>query len=270
MCTGGPEPPVLVSGTHAIASTGRGADEYAAMRSMWLSGKEQKVGGSTSTPKTLSVLPPSSPTAGPTVAMDRKQMAHSVRGGGSGSSAAPHPSSTNSAKAMPLSRAGRPAQALRAGGGIVKGIPPRYVPGRNAAGAVGQSRDCTVTLAFVSKNRFAATSSFPPKEVSDAYKMNMGRYEPDSKRWTFPLEQYDKLAARLESICRTRVLRLLALLVQKVQILTLRRRCRSRASFSASRESQTLSCTSFGSLLRVAAPQPLRLTLTSLPQKVVL
>ena len=232
MCTGGPEPPVLVSGTHAIASTGRGADEYAAMRSMWLSGKEQKVGGSTSTPKAMSVLPPSSPTAGPTVAMDRKQMAHSVRGG-SGSSAASPPSSTNSATAMPLSRVGRPAQALRAGGGIVKGIPSRFVPGRNAAGAVGQSRDCTVTLAFVSKNRFAATSSFPPKEVSDAYKMNMGRYEPDSKRWTFPLEQYDKLAARLESICRTRVLSLRALLVQKVQILTLRRRCRSRASISA-------------------------------------
>ena len=89
----------------------------------------------------------------------------------------------------------------------MKGMPSRYVPsgGRNAAGAGGQPRDCTVTLAFVSKNSFAATSSFPPKEVSDAYKMNMGRWEPDAKRWTFHLEQYDKLDARLESICRTRI-----------------------------------------------------------------
>ena len=123
---------------------------------------------------------------------------------------------------MPLARAGRPAQVLRVGGGILKGMPWRYVhstasrsPGscgsafrffyRNAAGAGGQPRDCTVTLAFVSKNSFAATSSFPPKEASDAYKMNMGRWEPDTKRWTFSLEQYDKLAARLECICRTRI-----------------------------------------------------------------
>ena len=35
--------------------------------------------------------------------------------------------------------------------------------------------------------------------------MNMGRWEPDTKRGTFSLEQYDKLAARLECICRTRI-----------------------------------------------------------------
>ena len=117
-------------------------------------------------------------------------------------SAAPPSSTTNPAKAMPLARAGRPAQVLRVGGGISKGMPWLY---SKAAGAGGQPRDCTVTLAFVSNNSFAATSSFPPKEVSDAYKMNMGRWQPDTKRWTFPLEQYDKLAARLESICRTRI-----------------------------------------------------------------
>jgi SWI/SNF-related matrix-associated actin-dependent regulator 1 of chromatin subfamily A len=62
-----------------------------------------------------------------------------------------------------------------------------------------------VTLAFVSPYRFAASSSFPPKEVSDAYKMNMGRYEPDTKRWTFPFEQYERLAARLDQLARAQL-----------------------------------------------------------------
>lgn len=99
-----------------------------------------------------------------------------------------------------------PAQARLGGGltGVVKGRAPlrpvHSVVGRGAGSGV--PRECTVTLAFVSKYSFAATSSFPPKEVSDAYKMNMGRYDPDTKRWTFPFEQYDKLSARLQYLCR--------------------------------------------------------------------
>ena len=115
--------------------------------------------------------------------------------------------------------------------------------GTRGAAAGGQKavRECTVTLAFVSKHRFAATSSFPPKEVSDAYKMNMGRYEAENKRWslsflcvhpfsqrahahtqhmhstqlnstqhnttprTFPFEQYDKLFARLSHVARSNI-----------------------------------------------------------------
>jgi hypothetical protein len=41
--------------------------------------------------------------------------------------------------------------------------------GWNTTGDGGQSRDCTVTLELVSKNNFATTSPFPPKEVSDTY-----------------------------------------------------------------------------------------------------
>jgi hypothetical protein len=60
--------------------------------------------------------------------------------------------------------------------------------GWNTVGNGGQSRDYTVTLELVSKNNFTTTSPFPPKEVSDTYKMNMGWWEPDTKCWTFLLE----------------------------------------------------------------------------------
>ena len=194
----------IILGIGSCPLSGAGADDYASMRSMWLSGN---AGGS--------VLRAPAPAAG--AAADQ---------------VAPGPTPvrlTHTPPVVPLGVALRPVTvlgagktgqahmttggAVRLGGGVSKGPPrkdafkppPRHLPNDGRSGGGGQPRECTVTLAFVSKYRFAASSSFPPKEVSDAYKGSMGRYEPDSKRWTFPFEQYEKLSARLQHLCRSQV-----------------------------------------------------------------
>ena len=180
-----PEPPASSRGRHELG----GADDYAAMRSMWLAGK---VGG-----RILNKATPAPPAT--------DAVGHYAASGAAVQTRQAAPAPTAARKG----HAGGQAKAVpaRLGGGltgVVKGrapLRPVHSVGRGAGG--GGPRDCTITLAFVSRYRFAATSSFPPKEVSDAYKMNMGRYEPDTKRWTFPFEQYDKLSSRLQHLCRT-------------------------------------------------------------------
>jgi len=188
---------------------GTRTDDYASMRSMWLSGR---VGGSLLSSKPA----PSRPSVPGGPAAVARAAAPPGRTAAAAAAAAAAPVRTAPAPAAAGARAPStlaPAGQSRLPGGNVRAtaarrdaarLPARHGGGRQG-GAGGQARECTVTLAFVSPYRFAASSSFPPKEVSDAYKMNMGRYEPDAKRWTFPFEQYDKLAARLEQLARSKL-----------------------------------------------------------------
>jgi SWI/SNF-related matrix-associated actin-dependent regulator 1 of chromatin subfamily A len=158
-------------------------DDYASMRTMWISGR---VGGSL-------LSKPASSRPG---------------GGGPAKASAPAAPSAPDAPAAPSApgrgrRAGADAKTRSSVRKDFARLPARH--GGGSRGLGGQTRECTVTLAFVSPYRFAASSSFPPKEVSDAYKMNMGRYEPDTKRWTFPFEQYERLAARLDQLARAQL-----------------------------------------------------------------
>ena len=221
-------------------SAGASADEFASIRRMWMSEKAG-VAATRATPPGHPVQSVASRpgTAAPAAGV-RSSCAQAA-----GGAAAPA-----ALRAAP----GRTGPASKPGGGVIKPASNRPktnqaqagswwrradAAGTRGAAAGGQKavRECTVTLAFVSKHRFAATSSFPPKEVSDAYKMNMGRYEAENKRWspcfvcpsvftarsrahttyvfdttqhnptlrTFPFEQYDKLFARLSNVARSNI-----------------------------------------------------------------
>jgi hypothetical protein len=188
------------AGTHRPSSVGQ--KEYIDIRSMWLSGKAGGAGAASDAtggagrareendPAAQTPLRPAAAASKSGRVADAhtpaRASSHVPMGGGV--------AKTSTRKApfrtgQPSAAASRPAAR------------PAFGVGKSSAD--GQVRECTVTLAFVSKYRFAATSSFPPKEVSAAYKMNMGRYEPDSKRWTFAFEHYHKLVAHLQHLCRT-------------------------------------------------------------------
>ena len=210
--------PLLVA-VALMAPRGASADDYAAMRSMWLAGKVRgSVLPNTGTPPAAGIgstvvsaameskarLQPNTPCqrfAAMAAAPPIKQQGVVQASRSAVCAGVPGASASD-------------AVQLRSGAGISKDAPrskdkfrpsSRNVMSGGKSGTGSQTRECTVTLAFVTPQRFAASSSFPPKEVSDAYKMNMGRYEPDTKRWTFPFEQYDKLSARLQQLCRAKV-----------------------------------------------------------------
>jgi SWI/SNF-related matrix-associated actin-dependent regulator 1 of chromatin subfamily A len=188
------------------------ADDYTSMRAMWLSGKAGGGGLLNAPPGAASATgapagPPAALKAPAAPPAKRPRISPPASAARSGPFM--HPRAPDGAQAR---REGLQGQQTRLDGGVVQTAAHKdsaRPAGQTSGGAKGggnrEPRECTITLAFVSKYRFAATSSFPPKEVSDAYKMNMGRYEPDNKRWTFPFEQYHKLAARLQQVCRSQV-----------------------------------------------------------------
>ena len=174
-------------GAQRPAAAGASADEYASIRRMWMSEKA----GIAATRATPPGHPVQSVASRPGTAAPAAGLSSSCAQA-AGGAAAP-----GALRAAP----GRTGPASKTGGGVIKPASNRPktnqaqagswwrradAAGTRGAAAGGQKavRECTVTLAFVSKHRFAATSSFPPKEVSDAYKMNMGRYEAENKRWS--------------------------------------------------------------------------------------
>jgi hypothetical protein len=85
--------------------------------------------------------------------------------------------------------------ALRGGGsGGGGGWKPSWKKGKAAAGAF------EITLALVDKQRFSASSKFPPKEVMDLYKRHGGRFNPANKLWEFSLDKHTNLAQALRSM----------------------------------------------------------------------
>ena len=84
-----------------------------------------------------------------------------------------------------------PARLLRLRGGGAPRSPARRRP---VDGAL------EITLALTSKHGFAATSKFPPKEVTDVYKRHGGRWDPTQRLWTFSLDKHERLAADLTKV----------------------------------------------------------------------
>lgn len=168
-------------------------DDYLRTRQMWLSGDASNPGSSPGTPAHKpSGSNPGTPSMNATlssVASARvKQPAHATiktpfqpfkpgafRKGG-GTFPPPRPS------------AGRDAQARQkpswsaggAGGG-----------GGGRGGGARSQEACEVTLALLSKERFSVASSQHAqlKNISDTCRQLGGKYDPEHKRWTFPMHQ---------------------------------------------------------------------------------
>eukprot|EP00960_Hanusia_phi_P032149 749710-Hanusia_phi.AAC.2 len=60
-----------------------------------------------------------------------------------------------------------------------------------------------IKLVLTSRYKFAAVSSFPPKQVTEMYKKLMGKFESEHKRWVFPLCQYYKLVNEISRMNAT-------------------------------------------------------------------
>ncbi len=57
-----------------------------------------------------------------------------------------------------------------------------------------------MTLALLSKDKFAVLSQSVHKNVTDTCKRMFGKYDPEYKRWTFPMRQYDRVLAAFQCL----------------------------------------------------------------------
>ena len=160
-------------------------DDYATMRTAWLSGN---AGGSHSSPGRPAVSLAGQPAA-----------ALPANAGGSYSS-----------PGMPAtSPSGHSASALQAKQKQTR--PPWFhgakarSPAERAAvgGARGRGGGCRIVLSLSTNTTFAAKSSFPPKGVTEAYTRAGGRYDGEQKRWVFPLEKYEWVVEELGALKRS-------------------------------------------------------------------
>ncbi|KAJ1485868.1 hypothetical protein T484DRAFT_1791807 [Baffinella frigidus] len=74
--------------------------------------------------------------------------------------------------------------------------------GGKGAGQEKGKGGCKIVLSLSSTSSFVATSSFPPAGVKEAYSRAGGRYDGEKKRWTFPLEKYERVLTDLNALRR--------------------------------------------------------------------